>query len=697
MKQLHLLSIAAALLIVRPATSQTALFSWAGTYEGGNNATEEVTDMFWKSPGVGGDILNTGYFSGTVDFDMGTGNATLISNGMKDIFVSRQSDNGNYIWAVSIGGAGDDVAWSIADSPDENLIIAGSFSGTVDFDPGIGTSFLTSAGGKDGFILKLDRLTGTFMWAVNAASGIGNESINALAFLSDSSIVAAGNFELVTDFDPSTGTFTQTSIGLTDVFVSVLSFNGTYINSASVGGSNRDSVFCAGVDANNFIFINGSFESQMDADPSGATQILNGIHTQDMFVVKLSSSLIYDNCSMFATPSHVEMLCDASSYRVVFAGSFSDSLDFNLGAAQVYTHAATPGNYDVFVADYGSSLTSPINIRLFGGSNDEHVSAINNYYNYLAIGGYTNSYSFDCTVNPQDTTILSCTGNDIFALTFDYFNGILFNSSTLPNNNLTRTLLAIDTYYDAAGYSLLLGGGFTGTQDFDPTSSNYNLSATGNSGSNCWLSKWNPCATYYVGTSFAVCDSVYLYNNVSYPVPGIINDTLTCVCGADSIITITLQPSVLDTGITVSGFTLSSQQSFAIYQWVDCNANYTAIPGATSQSFSPTVDGTYALIVNNSVCAEDTSACISIIGIGIDEMESISLHVSPNPFTSTVFVNGTFANSTIEISDISGKIVYITSTNGTSATLDLDTLAPGTYFLKATSGQNIIVKKLIKE
>ncbi len=62
-----------------------------------------------------------------------------------------------YEWARSMGGPDNDIGFSIAVDNSGNVYTVGRLWGTVDFDPGVGTSFLTSAGGYDIFISKAGR------------------------------------------------------------------------------------------------------------------------------------------------------------------------------------------------------------------------------------------------------------------------------------------------------------------------------------------------------------------------------------------------------------------------------------------------------------------------------------------------------------------------------------------------------------
>jgi hypothetical protein len=67
-------------------------------------------------------------------------------------------------WVTTIGGLDDDVAYNFAVDNENNLFIAGSFSGKVDFDPGPKEFFLTGSILRDIFLLKLNS-KGEFVWA----------------------------------------------------------------------------------------------------------------------------------------------------------------------------------------------------------------------------------------------------------------------------------------------------------------------------------------------------------------------------------------------------------------------------------------------------------------------------------------------------------------------------------------------------
>ncbi|HEY2726036.1 MAG TPA: hypothetical protein VGI61_02605, partial [Parafilimonas sp.] len=85
------------------------------------------------------DIIITGSFSyADNDFDPNAGKITLPYKNGNDAFVGIYDSLGNYKYAFSFGGAKDDFGSSITTDNDSNIIVSGSFFGSVDFDPDTG-------------------------------------------------------------------------------------------------------------------------------------------------------------------------------------------------------------------------------------------------------------------------------------------------------------------------------------------------------------------------------------------------------------------------------------------------------------------------------------------------------------------------------------------------------------------------------
>jgi hypothetical protein len=100
-------------------------------------------------------LISTGGFTGAIE----AGTAHYSSQGAADAFVAKWSgDDGELLWLERIAGSGS----SVAVGPSDEVVVAGAFSGTVDFGEGP----RTSAGAVDGFVQKYDGAGGAFVWAL---------------------------------------------------------------------------------------------------------------------------------------------------------------------------------------------------------------------------------------------------------------------------------------------------------------------------------------------------------------------------------------------------------------------------------------------------------------------------------------------------------------------------------------------------
>jgi len=133
----------------------------------------------------------------------------------------------DWLWAKAMGGDGDDRSTSIAIDVSGNVCTTGSFSGTVDFDPGAGVFNLTSVGLTDIFISKLDG-SGKFVWA-KAMGGIDVDEGSSIAIDASGNIYTTGYFVATVDFDPGMGIFYIASAGNSDIFVSKLDSSGNFV------------------------------------------------------------------------------------------------------------------------------------------------------------------------------------------------------------------------------------------------------------------------------------------------------------------------------------------------------------------------------------------------------------------------------------------------------------------------------------
>lgn len=162
-------------------------------------------------------LIITGYFRLTVDFDPGPGVAEL-TTGASDMFILKMNAGGEYIWAGMSGGAATDSrGMALTTDADNNIYVTGKYNGVVDFDPGAGTAEMTSNSSQDIFVLKLNA-AGEYQWSKSMGSA-AEEFGGAEIAVDGSNIYVTGGFTETCDFNPGGAAYEITSAGVGDIFI----------------------------------------------------------------------------------------------------------------------------------------------------------------------------------------------------------------------------------------------------------------------------------------------------------------------------------------------------------------------------------------------------------------------------------------------------------------------------------------------
>jgi len=463
--------------------------------------------------------------------------------------------NVTFEWAKSMGGSSFDSGVSITTDASGNVYTTGFFYATVDFDPGVGTLNLTSAGVSDIFIQKLDA-NGNLIWA-KSMGGTSEDFGHAITTDALGNVYTTGWFSAIVDFDPGTGTLNLTTAGIYDIFIQKLDANGNLIWAKSMGGTGDDYGTSITVDALGNVYTTGYFETIVDFDPGVGTLNLTSAGASDIFIQKLDSNgnfLWANTMGGSSADQGISIIADASG-NVYATGSFRDTVDF-----------------------------------------DPDTSTLN---------------------------LISAGASDIFIQKLD------------PNGNLTWVKSMGGTLLDAGSSTIdTLGnvyttGYFDTIVDFDPGTDTLNLTSVGQF--DIFIQKLSQCFSSYSTDTQTACDSyTWIDGNTYTSSNSTATDTLTNAAGCDSVVTLNLTINTVESSVTQNGTILSSNQSGASYQWVECPA-MTPISGATSQSYIATSNGDFAVIVNYNGCV-DTSACytVSIVAIIANDFGN-RLLIYPNP------------------------------------------------------------------
>lgn len=128
----------------------TGSFLWARNFGGSYNPYAYSTITCDNS----GNSYVTSFFEGTQDFDPGPSNYTITAID-HDIYVTKYSSSGSFLWVRTMGGSLEDMPQGICLDNIGNIYLTGHFNGTCDFDPTPTSSNITSVGFEDAFTLKL--------------------------------------------------------------------------------------------------------------------------------------------------------------------------------------------------------------------------------------------------------------------------------------------------------------------------------------------------------------------------------------------------------------------------------------------------------------------------------------------------------------------------------------------------------------
>ncbi|MFM9946137.1 MAG: SBBP repeat-containing protein [Bacteroidia bacterium] len=342
-------------------------FAWAKRIGG---KFEDISKSITVDPK--GNVYTTGYFFDTVDFNPGAGVYKLVSQKLKngseytDGFILKLNTAGDFVWAKRIGGDNVDYCHSITSDKFGNVYTAGSFTNTVDFDPGPGIVELMGGNPEDAFILKLDS-SGYFVWAKSFA-GINHQIGYSIALDAMGNVYTIGMFESKTDFDPGAGTFELSASGSRTVFISKLNSSGNFVWAKDLGEMdfslithvNEDPLHLWGftVDKAGNIYRTGALEDLLDFDPGSATFNLSSKGGYDIFISKLDSAGKFKWAHRIGEKSDDvgNAIAVDNKGNIFTTGWFQDSVDFDLGSGKF--NLTSYGNHALFINKMGEGTGS---------------------------------------------------------------------------------------------------------------------------------------------------------------------------------------------------------------------------------------------------------------------------------------------------------------------------------------------------
>lgn len=297
-------------------------------------------------------IFILGEFNGSVDFDPSPLISGQTSLGGSDVFLSKYTNSGDYVWHKSFGGTVTDYAKGLELDASGNLLLLGEYSGTVDFDPSVATQSLTSVGYTDVFFLKLNS-SGDLIW-VKSIGGSDLDYGNDLKISSLGEVFVTGSFKGDFDADPSMGVFSFADSDYENAFMAKFDSNGSFgwaINISGDGYVNSGGLLT--FDGQGNVVLCGKFSGIADFDPSVAINNLTSNGPNDAFIAKYSNSgnLVNSYALSGYSSENIRKIIYSDNEYYLF-GDFHGDVDFDLNAG---TNIIT-GSQDLFMAKYSNTM-----------------------------------------------------------------------------------------------------------------------------------------------------------------------------------------------------------------------------------------------------------------------------------------------------------------------------------------------------
>ncbi|MBI4703197.1 MAG: hypothetical protein HY744_18935, partial [Deltaproteobacteria bacterium] len=275
-----------------------------------------------------GNVLLTGRALGPTDF----GGGPLGFAGGFDVYVAKLAPGGDHLWSKRFGGPALDDGFGVAADADGNVLLTGTFMGTVDFGGGP----LVSADSFDAFVLKFDS-NGNHVWS-KRFGGPNWDWGTALGVDGTGNVLLTGAFQGAIDF----GGGPLAAAGDWDIFVAKLDPNGNHVWSKRFGGPAFDMPRSISLDAGGNLLLAGEFEKALDF---GGGPLLSA-GDRDVFVAKLdpNGNHVWSKRFGGSGSDGAESVATDLAGNVLLPGAFPGAVDFGGGPL------GSAGGCDVFVA-----------------------------------------------------------------------------------------------------------------------------------------------------------------------------------------------------------------------------------------------------------------------------------------------------------------------------------------------------------
>lgn len=336
-----------------------------------------------------GDIVTVGTFQGTATI----GGVPLQSAGQVDFFIAKYAPSGEVQWVRPFGGAGNDVATSVALDPKGNVFVAGSSDGTLT----LGGSTFGQSSATGAFYVALDPYGN-----VRSAKAYGGDAFGTpvqVAVSPSGAVGLSGSYKGQIDLGGGPLTAAQ---GTYAAFVAVIGVDGTLSFAQPLGTSATAEAYGLAFSPTGQIAVAGTFAGT--GTFGGAA--LTSAGDDDAFVATFDTTGNGVASTRLGGPGHDDALAVAyAGSNLVLAGDFSDTVDFGGGAVM------SAGSIDAYVVALSGTGAYAWGKTYGGPGVDAAASVAADALGNVVLGG-----TFEQAMTVGGTTLTSAGDKDIFAV-----------------------------------------------------------------------------------------------------------------------------------------------------------------------------------------------------------------------------------------------------------------------------------------
>jgi hypothetical protein len=192
------------------------------------------------------------------------------------------------------------------------------------------------------------------------------------------------------------------------------------------------------------------------------------------------------------------------------------------------------------------------------------------------------------------------------------------------------------------------------------------------------------------------CDDYTSDKGNTYTESGTYTEVFTTSKGCDSTVNLQLTINSITAAATREEIELTANLAGQTYQWLDCIDGFSEISGEINQTFTPKNDGEYAVKITSTKGCVDTSACLWVILLSVENPLENEIKIYPNPssgaLTFEIKKDGEYVG---EIYSLSGKLLKSFNVSDQENHVNFSSLASGVYLISLSDKTGVILREKV--